>query len=296
MDTLVAAVVQLTSTAEVARNLDRAAALVTRAHARGAQLVVLPENFALVASDEKEKFQHAQRLGKNGDEDGAGPRSACGPGGAPIIDRMRELAARLGVHLILGGLPERGRGAAASRVYNSCVHVLPDGAIGAVYRKVHLFDVHFPNAGTSHCESATVEPGDAEQAVVAATPFGGVGLSVCYDLRFPELYRRLVARGAQYLVVPAAFTLHTGKDHWHVLLRARAIENQCFVLASAQQGRHSPSRQTYGHSLIIDPWGTVLAECPDGEGVAVAELDLSAQQRIRQELPALQHRRIAALS
>lgn len=284
MESLVAAVVQLTSTAEVARNLDRAVALITRAHARGAQLIVLPENFALLSADEKDKFQHAQSL-----DDTA-------PGSALILDRMRELAARLSVHLILGGLPERGTGPAAGHVYNSCVQILPDGRIGAVYRKIHLFDVHFPAAGTSHCESATVAAGDVDQAVVAATPFGGVGLSVCYDVRFPELYRRLVARGARLLVVPAAFTLHTGKDHWHVLLRARAIENQCFVLAPAQQGRHSPNRQTYGHSLIVDPWGTVLADCADGEGVAVAELDLRAQERIRQELPALEHRRIAALS
>ena len=286
MESLVAAVVQLTSTAEVAHNLDRAVALITRAHARGAQLIVLPENFALLSADEKDKFQHAQSL------DGQGHV----PGAAPILDRMRELAARLSVQLILGGLPERGTGPAVGHVYNSCVQILPDGQVGAVYRKIHLFDVHFPSAGTSLCESATVAAGDVDQAVVAATPFGGVGLSVCYDVRFPELYRRLVARGARLLVVPAAFTLHTGKDHWHVLLRARAIENQCFVLAPAQQGRHSQSRQTYGHSLIVDPWGTVLADCPDGEGVAVAELDLQAQQRIRRELPALEHRRITALS
>ena len=282
MDSIVAAVVQLTSTAEVARNLERACALVTRAHARGAALVVLPENFALLSTDEKDKFQHAQDLR---------PDAA---GGAPIVDRLRELAARLGVHLILGGLPERG--SAPGHVYNTCVHLLPDGSIGAVYRKIHLFDAHFPAAGTSLCESATVDAGAADQAVIAQTPFGGIGLSVCYDVRFPELYRRLVARGARHLVVPAAFTLHTGKDHWHVLLRARAIENQCFVLAPAQQGRHSANRQTYGHSLIIDPWGTVLADCPDGEGVALAELDLRAQDRIREELPALQHRRVAALS
>jgi predicted amidohydrolase len=286
MNTLVAAVVQLTSTAEVARNLDRACALSARAKARGAQLVVLPENFALLSSNEQDKFACAQSLDADAEP----------PSGAPILSRMRELARELGVHLVLGGLPERGTGAAAGRVYNTCVHVLPDGVLGAVYRKIHLFDVHFPAAGTSLCESATVAAGDAEQAVVAATPFGGIGLSVCYDVRFPELYRRLVARGARLLVVPAAFTLHTGKDHWHVLLRARAIENQCFVLAPAQQGRHNASRLTYGHSLIIDPWGTVLADCADGEGVAVAELDLAAQDRIRQELPALQHRRVTAVS
>ena len=203
---------------------------------------------------------------------------------------MRELAQRLSIHLVLGGMPERSPDPA--RAFNTSVLLLPNGSVGAVYRKIHLFDVHFAAAATSLRESATVVAGDSAQAIVSESPWGGIGLSVCYDLRFPELYRRLVTLGAKLLVIPAAFTLHTGKDHWHVLLRARAIENQCFVLAPAQQGRHSPSRQTYGHSLIVDPWGTVLADCPDGEGVAMAELDLTSLARIRTELPALEHRRI----
>jgi predicted amidohydrolase len=276
MDTVTAAVVQLTSTPDVAHNLQRVAALCQRAQARGAQLVALPENFALLSSDEKDKFQHAVSL-----QPGAN---------SPILDAMRELAQRLSIHLVLGGMPERSSDPA--RVFNTSVLLLPDGSVGAVYRKIHLFDVHFAAAATSLRESATVVAGDSAQAIVSESPWGGIGLSVCYDLRFPELYRRLVALGAKLLVIPAAFTLHTGKDHWHVLLRARAIENQCFVLAPAQQGRHSPSRQTYGHSLIVDPWGTVLADCPDGEGVAMAELDLTALARIRTELPALEHRRI----
>lgn len=282
MSVLKAAVVQLCSTADVERNLAQVESLCQRAQRRGAELVCLPENFALLSSDEKDKFAHAVTIETLPD--------GTFRGQGAILGRMQDLARALGVHLVLGGLPEAGR--SAGRVFNSSVHLLPDGNIGAVYRKIHLFDVHFAQAATSLCESATVESGDVEQAIVSDTPWGGLGLSVCYDVRFPELYRRLAAASAKMLSIPAAFTLHTGKDHWHVLLRARAIENQCFVLAAAQQGRHSPSRFTYGHSLICDPWGTVLCECPDGEGVAVAELDFDSLHKIRTDLPALAHRRI----
>ena len=280
MSVLKAAVVQLCSTPDVEHNLTHVATLCERAQQRGGELIVLPENFALLSSDERDKFAWAVRL----QQDEAG-----WSGEGVILDRMQALAKRLGVQLVLGGLPEAGR--TPERVFNSSVHVGSDGKIAAVYRKIHLFDVHFAQAATSLRESASVEFGDVEQTIVSPTPWGGLGLSVCYDVRFPELYRRLVAAGAKMLSIPAAFTLHTGKDHWHVLLRARAIENQCFVLAAAQQGRHSPTRYTYGHSLIADPWGTVLCECPDGEGVAVAELDFDSLARIRTELPALSHRR-----
>lgn len=285
MSVLTAAVVQLCSSPDVASNLSRVAALCERAKSRGAELVVLPENFALLSPDEREKFSWAVRI----ESSDGGLR-----GSGQILDEMRALAARRGIHLVLGGLPEAGR--TSERVFNSSVHLLPDGGIAAVYRKIHLFDVHFAHANTSLRESSSVEYGDVDQAIVSATPWGGLGLSVCYDVRFPELYRRLVAAGAQLLSIPAAFTLHTGKDHWHVLLRARAIENQCFVLAAAQQGRHSPTRFTYGHSLIVDPWGTVLCEVPDGEGVAVAELDFASLQKIRTDLPSLAHRRIGVES
>ncbi len=274
---LVAAVVQMTSTADVGANLDRVSQLCRRARARGAELAVLPENFALMASDETLKHRHAVRISGQG-------------GSGEILERMQGLAHELGMRLILGGLPEQS--SEPGRVHNTCVSLDPDGSIAGVYRKIHLFDVDFPGAATTLRESDTVRAGDADQAVVVPTPWGGLGLSICYDLRFPELYRRLVQGGAKLLVVPAAFTLHTGKDHWHVLLRARAIENQCFVLAAAQQGRHSPSRLTYGHALIVDPWGTVLADCPDGEGLAIAELDFAAQDRVRRDLPCLGHRRI----
>ena len=274
---VVVAAAQLTATADVRWNLDRVALLCQRAQARGARLVVLPENFALLASDETLKHRYAVQLT---DSDGSGQ----------ILDEMRALASKLGLHLVLGGFPSKSTD--ERRVYNACVSLDPHGAVTAVYRKIHLFDVDFASAATTLRESDTVVAGDAKQRVIAPTPWGGLGLSICYDLRFPELYRGLVKAGARMLAIPAAFTLHTGKDHWHVLLRARAIENQCFVIAAAQQGRHSATRVTYGHSLIVDPWGTVLADCPDGEGLAVAELDFAQQDRVRADLPCLQHRRI----
>jgi predicted amidohydrolase len=268
---MIAACVQLTSTGDLAGNLARAEALIARARERGAELVVLPENFALMSAEEDAKLKVAEAVEQPG----------------PILARMMEAARRSRVHLVLGGFPERGPDAA--HVYNACLLLGPDGALRARYRKIHLFDVAIPD-GATYRESKSVTPGS--EPVVAETPWGGLGLSVCYDLRFPELYRALGAAGARMAVVPAAFTLHTGKDHWHALLRARAIENQIFVLAAAQFGRHTPKRVTYGHSLIADPWGTVLAEAGDGEGLAVADLDFAAQDRVRKELPCLEHRKL----
>jgi len=164
----------------------------------------------------------------------------------------------------------------------------PDGELLGVYRKIHLFDVDLP--GATHRESSRVAAGS--ELVVAKTEACTLGLSVCYDVRFPELYRVLADRGAQLLLVPSAFTVPTGRDHWEVLLRARAIENQCFVVASAQFGEHGATRRTYGRSMIVDPWGTVLCTAPDGEGVATAELDFARQTEVRQRLPALRHRRL----
>jgi predicted amidohydrolase len=169
------------------------------------------------------------------------------------------------------------------------VYLDKTGEIRGIYRKIHLFDVAIPD-GATYRESSSVAPG--HEAVMVHTPWGGLGMTVCYDLRFPELYRKLVADGARMLTVPAAFTLHTGRDHWHPLLKARAIENLCFVLAAAQYGRNTATRVTYGHACIIDPWGHVLAEVGDREGVALAELDFAQQDKLRRELPALQHRRL----
>ena len=191
------------------------------------------------------------------------------------------------VVLIAGGMPERS--ADPKRVHNTLVALDPDGRVAASYRKIHLFDVDIPG-GAQFTESATVAPG--AEAVVLSTPFCEIGLSICYDLRFPELYRRLVEKGATVVVVPAAFTQHTGKDHWHALLRARAIENQVYVLAAGQFGRHSDKRVTYGHSLVVDPWGTIIAEASDQQGVIVTPIDLEFQAKVRRELPCLSHRRM----
>lgn len=279
MSTLVAAV-QLCSGSDLGANLDRAAALVQTAAARGASLIVLPENFALMTSDDAARHQVAEELP---------PTPSRGRPGR-IVAALAEVAAATQSWLVLGGMPERVTGPdAGSRIHNASVLLGPDGKVRAVYRKMHLFDVRIPD-GASYAESRAVAPG--ERPVVVETPFGGLGLSVCYDLRFPELYRAQSAAGARVLTVPAAFTLHTGRDHWQVLLRARAIENLCYVVAAAQWGRHEGGRTTYGHSAIVDPWGTVLAEAPDGEGVVLAELDFARQDRLREELPALRHRRL----
>jgi len=265
---LVAAAVQMTSTAEVERNLDAAEALVERAAVRGAAFVGLPENFAYLRS-EGQPVPEPQAL------DG------------PWVARMAGLARRLHVTLLLGSLPERVEG--DSRVRNTAVLLGPDGDTIAAYRKIHLFDIDLP--GMEHLkESKAVLPG--EEVVVAEAPFGRVGLSICYDLRFPELYRELVRRGAQVLAVPSAFTERTGKAHWEVLLRARAVENLAYVLAPAQVGHHGGGRVSHGQAMVVDPWGAVLAQVADGEGIAVAELDFERQERLRRELPALRHRRL----
>jgi deaminated glutathione amidase len=264
---VLAAVVQMTSTAEVERNLAAAEALVETAARRGAAFVALPENFAFLRS-EGEPVPEAQPL------DG------------PWVARMAGLARRLAVTLLLGSLPERIAG--SPKVHNTSVLLGPDGRVLATYRKVHLFDIDLP--GLEHLkESRAVVAG--EEAVVAAAPFGPLGLSICYDLRFPELYRELVRRGARVLAVPSAFTERTGKAHWEVLLRARAIENLAYVVAPAQVGHHGGGRTSHGHALIVDPWGVVLAQAADGEGMALAELDLDRQDRVRRDLPALLHRR-----
>jgi predicted amidohydrolase len=264
-----AAAVQMTSTADVERNLATAESLVREAAGQGALFVALPENFAFLRS-EGEPVPQPQAL------DG------------PWVTRMAALARQHSITLLLGSIPEAVPGDA--RVRNTSVLLGPDGATLAVYRKIHLFDVDLP--GMEHLkESRAVLPG--EEVVVAATAFGPVGLSICYDLRFPELYRRLVAGGARVLAIPSAFTERTGKAHWEVLLRARAIENLAFVVAPAQSGRHNPLRASHGHAMIVEPWGTVLAERYEGEGLVVADLDFERQDRLRRELPALRHIRLS---
>lgn len=265
-----AAVLQMTSTADVAQNLDQAEALLVRAAALGARLCVLPEGFAFLGPDGGQ-LAHAETL----------------PDGGPILARCRAWAKRFQMELVLGGFWERA--ADGVRVHNACLHLLPDGSLRSVYRKIHLFDVALSD-GTTLKESAAIAPGT--ECVVTDTSIGKLGLSICYDLRFPELYRKLVDQGATALAVPAAFTLHTGKDHWHILLQARAIEAQCYVLAAAQTGHHYGRRVSYGHALIVDPWGCVLAQCGEGPGVTAAVIDSDLVARIRGQLPSLAHRRL----
>jgi predicted amidohydrolase len=276
-----AAVVQMTSADDVARNLATVTERVAEAAARGATLITLPENFAYFG-DEAGKLRAAETT------------TGADPG--PITRTLLELAARHRVHLVGGGMPERS--ADAGRPYNCSLLVGPGGVL-ARYRKIHLFDVDLAD-GTRLEESRATHPGEVDQAVVAdiqgseggREPAFTLGLSVCYDLRFPELYRAMSRAGARVLTVPAAFTVPTGKDHWHVLLRARAIENQCYLLAPAQHGTHPRGRQTYGKSLIVDPWGDVIAQASDGPGIALATLDFAYQDRVRAGLPALRHARL----
>lgn len=268
MSRILAAAIQMTSTADSEANLVRAESLVREAARRQARFIGLPENFAFLRA-EGEPVAEPQEL------DGA------------WVQRMAALARQLEVSLLLGSVPERIR--ADTRIYNTSLLLGPDGQLVASYRKIHLFDVDLP--GMEHLkESRGVASGN--EIVVADAGFALVGLSVCYDLRFPELYRELTRRGAKVLTVPSAFTERTGKAHWEVLLRARAVENLAYVVAPAQVGTHSRGRASHGHAMIVDPWGTVLAQVADGEGLAIAELDFDRQDRLRRELPALSHRRL----
>jgi deaminated glutathione amidase len=212
---------------------------------------------------------------------------AAEPLDGPTFARFAAKARERRIHLLGGSIFESG--APGGRFYNTTALFGPDGERVAYYRKIHLFDVEIPDGARYH-ESKTIAPGS--EAVVAPTPLAKFGLTICYDLRFPELYRALSAKGAEVLCVPAAFTAHTGKDHWEVLLRARAIENTCFVVAPAQFGRHSERRVTYGNALIADPWGTVVARASDGEGMAVGPIDRAVLDRVRKEIPSLAHRRL----
>jgi predicted amidohydrolase len=271
-----AAAVQMCSTEDVAANLARAADLVRSAAAAGAHLIGLPENFAYLGSAQDHKLGIAETLSSDAPADG------------PVLTAMRRLARDTGAWLLLGGFPEKVA-EMPGKLANTAVLLGPDGGIRARYRKMHLFDVEIPG-GHRFCESDAVVPGQGP--VVAETPWGGLGLSICYDLRFPELYRALVQQGARLLAVPAAFTRETGKDHWHVLLRARAIENLAYVFAPAQWGFHGGKRASYGHAMVIDPWGVILAECGERDGYALAPIDLAYQDTARKNLPCLDHRRL----
>jgi deaminated glutathione amidase len=264
------AAVQLNATADQAANLAVADRLTRAAASDGATLIVLPEKWTAMGAEED-------------------LRAAAEPLDGPAIEWARAIARELGVDLVAGSILERVAG--QDKLANTSVHVDPQGELRAVYRKVHMFDVEV--GGRSYRESALEQPG--EEIVLSRTADGvDLGLSICYDLRFPELYRILAVRGARVIAVPAAFTLATTRDHWETLVRARAIENQAFVIAANQVGSHPAGQQSGGRSMIVDPWGVVLAQAPDSEGHIVAELDLDRQREIRASLPSLANRRPAA--
>lgn len=262
-----AAAVQMSSGADFDANLAAADRLTRAAAADGAQLIVLPEKWTAMGSDEQ-------------------LRAAAQPLDGPAVAWARETASELGIDLVAGSFLERIPG--EEKLANTAAHVGPSGAVRAVYRKLHMFDVTVD--GRSYRESDVELPGD--EIVLSETSAGlALGLTICYDLRFPELFRILAVRGARIFALPSAFTLPTTRDHWEVLVRARAIENQAFVIASNQTGAHPGGMRSGGRSMIVDPWGVPLAQAPDDERHILADLNLERQLQIRARLPALAHRR-----
>jgi predicted amidohydrolase len=282
------AAIQMTSTADKARNLQMAHDLMAAAKDRGAELVAFPENFAMLTDDSREFVDGAETLK------------------GMIVETLCEWAAEQDLWILGGSVALKSASKASdghktkrgvkpgASITNTSLLINSDGEIVARYDKIHLFDVELSGDRRYH-ESEHIRAG--RKPVVADTPWGRVGLSVCYDLRFPELYRKLSRDGAEVIFAPSAFTAVTGKAHWDTLTRARAIENQAFVVAPAQAGRHvgtdgRPGRETHGHARIVDPWGRILAERPQGPGIVYAELDFKELERVRRELPALKHRRL----
>lgn len=264
------AAIQMTSGPDVAANLEQARPLLEDAAGRGAQLAVLPENFSFLGLRDTDKREVAEAEGSG-----------------PVQDFLSAIASKLKMWIVAGTTPIKapggdGRVAAASLVYDAA------GNRVARYDKIHLFDVDIPGKAEKYRESANVAPGS--RTAVVDTPVGKVGLSVCYDIRFPELFRRLSAAGAQILTIPSAFTAPTGRAHWETLMCARAIENLCYVVAPAQSGFHPNGRETYGDSMIVDYWGRIVQRLPRGRGCIVAQVDLQRQEETRQNFPALQHR------
>ena len=262
------AAIQHCATTDVAGNLDAVERLALAARDAGAEVVMTAEAFAYIGPD-RGKRALLEPL----------------PSGGPILDRCRRLAVRLGCDLLLGGFHEAAPD--AGKAFNTCVHLDARGEVAALYRKVHLFDIQLAD-GTELHESRRTAAGDA--LVTTRLPFGLLGLTICYDLRFPYFYQALTDQGAVALTVPSAFTATTGAAHWHTLLRTRAIECQCYVIAPAQHGQHNDRRRSYGHSLIVDPWGEVIAECDNGDGFALAVVDPARVAQVREQLPSLTHR------
>ncbi|MGI9229736.1 MAG: carbon-nitrogen hydrolase family protein [Gammaproteobacteria bacterium] len=264
------AAIQMNSGADLQANLQQAAGLIREAANGGAEFALLPEFFPLLSDDDKAKVKVMEK-----------------PGGGPLQDFLAQQAGEHGIWLMGGTVPiDCGD---SERIYNSCLLYTPEGKLSHSYDKIHLFDVAV-DADESYNESNSIAPG--KDLVVADTPLGQFGMTVCYDLRFPELYRKLVDQGAEIFTVPSAFTYATGKRHWQMLLQARAVENLCFVIAANQTGNNTETRRTWGHSMIVHPWGDVLACVEDEPGVAIADIDLKQVAELRQSFPTLNHRTI----
>src|SRR5580692_1449579 len=268
-DAVTVAAVQMTSAPDVAANLATAGTLLEQAAREGARIALLPENFSFMGLRDADKRAIAEREGSG-----------------PVQDFLSQRSRELKLWIVGGTTPISET--AGERVAAACLVYNDQGERVGRYDKMHLFDVDIPGRDEKYRESSNIAPGS--RLGLVPTPAGLLGLSVCYDMRFPELYRPMSAAGAQWFTVPAAFTVPTGRAHWEVLLRARAIENLGFVVAAAQWGRHANGRETYGDSIIIDHWGAVLARLPEGQGVIVAQLNLAAQRAARQDFPALSHR------
>lgn len=265
------AAVQMASGPNVNANLIEAGRLIAMAAGAGAQLVVLPENFAIMGMDETDKVK---------------VREADGQG--PIQDFLANQASKHGLWIVGGTIPLVADD--ANKVRGASLLFDDRGQRVARYDKVHLFDVLLPDSGEKYIESETIESG--EHVIVADTPFGRLGLAACYDLRFPGIFRRMLDKGVDIIALPSAFTAITGKAHWEVLVRARAVENLCYVVAAAQGGYHVNGRETYGNSMIVEPWGAVMDRLPNGSGFVIAETDPVYQQSVRRNFPVLEHRKI----
>ncbi|MCU7851292.1 MAG: carbon-nitrogen hydrolase family protein [Candidatus Thiodiazotropha sp. (ex Monitilora ramsayi)] len=265
------AAIQMATSPNVSANLLEAERLISEAVDGGAGLVVLPENFAFMGEQDQEMLTLLEE-----------------PDDGPLQGFLSQMAKRYGVWVVGGTIPLRA--SQGGKVRAACLVFDDQGKRVTRYDKIHLFDVHLMETDERYVESNTIEPGN--ETVVIDTPFGRLGVAVCYDLRFPEIFRKLLEKGAEIFVVPSAFTAMTGKAHWETLVRARAIENLAFVIAAAQGGYHVNGRETHGHSMIVDPWGTVLAQVPRGTGYVSVDLDRDYQQTIRRTFPTIDHRRL----
>jgi deaminated glutathione amidase len=273
MKPYLAAAVQMTSLPDLNKNLAQAEELIQLATNRGAELICLPENFAFLG-DEEAKVRLAKEIAQASQK------------------FLVTMAQRYQVTILGGGFPvpaDDEANGTTGKMFNTALLVGPEGTELSRYRKMHLFDVDLPD-GNTYRESETIVAGSEPPQVYHSDKLGNLGLSVCYDVRFPELYRYLAKNGANVLFVPAAFTAFTGKDHWQVLLQARAIENTCYVIAAAQAGKHNPRRHSHGHAMIVDPWGVVLADAGDQIGLAIAEINPSRLDQVRTQMPSLKHR------